>query len=211
MTTKAISELEFVHRFEPGADPAAQPLLLLHGTGGDENDLIEVGRMVSPGSALLSPRGKVLEGGAPRFFRRLAEGIFDQQDLEFRTAELAHFLNQAAATYGFDQSKLIALGFSNGANIASSVLIRFPETLAGAILLRGMVPFVPSELPDLRSKHILLSNGTRDPIVPREQPEQLAADFRRSGADVELHWQSAGHALTPGDIAVASTWLRKLA
>jgi phospholipase/carboxylesterase len=211
MTTEAIPTLDFVHRFEPGADPAARPLLLLHGTGGDENDLIEVGRMVSPGSVLLSPRGKVLEHGAPRFFRRLAEGVFDQQDLEFRTAELARFLTQAAAAYGFDQSRLIALGFSNGANIASSLLLRFPESLAGAILLRGMVPFVPSESPDLRSKHILLSNGVHDPIVPRQQPEQLAADLRRHGASVELQWQPAGHALIPGDIAVASTWLRKLA
>src|SRR5689334_14873637 len=151
--------LSFVHRFEPATGPDRPPLLLLHGTGGDEADLLPLGRALSPSSALLSPRGKVLENGMPRFFRRFAEGQFDQQDLAFRTDELAVFVRTAAAHYGFDPKRVFAVGFSNGANIASSLVLRHPEVLAGAILIRGMVPFRPTEPSDFAGKPVLLLNG----------------------------------------------------
>jgi len=143
----AATQLSFVHRFEPGTDRATPPLLLLHGTGGDENDLIELGRMVSPDGALVSPRGKVLEGGMPRFFRRLAEGIFDEDDVKRRAHELADFIGEARETYGLPAP--IALGFSNGANIAAAISLLRPEALAGAVLIRAMVPLSEPTAADL--------------------------------------------------------------
>ena len=204
---KATSGLGFAHRFEPGTDALAPVLLLLHGTGGDENDLIPLGRTISPGSPLLSPRGNVLENGMPRFFRRLAEGVFDLEDLALRTSELAHFLEDAANNYHLDPSRLIAVGFSNGANIAASLLLSSPQTLAGAVLIRAMVPFVPTTIPDLTGKPILLLSGQLDPIIPAAQPEQLAAIFESAGANVSLRWQRAGHSLTPADVSIATEWL----
>jgi predicted esterase len=181
--------------------------LLLHGTGGDEDDLLPLGRTISPGSALLSVRGKVLENGMPRFFRRLAEGVFDLEDLHRRTAELACFLDAAAQRYRFEPDSLMAVGFSNGANIAASLLLSSPETLAGAILMRAMVPFLPATLPRLAGKPILLLSGQLDPIVPLRQPEELAGTFRSAGAVVTLHWERAGHSLTQADVSVAAEWL----
>ena len=207
MTAKSSVDLGFVHRFEAGTDPEAPTLLLLHGTGGDENDLIPLGRAIAPGAALLSARGKVLEHGMPRFFRRLAEGVFDQDDLRRRTEELATFIEAASREYGIQQERLIAVGFSNGANIAASTLLRYPHSLAGAVLIRAMVPFVPEQTPRLAQKPILLLSGERDSIVPRNQPEELARIFRSAGADVSLHWEPADHALTPGDVAIAREWL----
>ncbi len=163
--------------------------------------------MIAPGAALLSPRGKVLENGMPRFFRRFAEGQFDQQDLAFRTEELAGFIRSAAAHYGFDPNQLFALGFSNGANIASSLMLRHPETLAGAILIRGMVPFHPTDAPDLSRKPVLLLNGKLDPIAPPAEAEALESIFRSANADVQLHWENAGHGLTQGDVSTARQWL----
>jgi phospholipase/carboxylesterase len=209
MTAKPTIDLGFVHRFESGTDPGAPTLLLLHGTGGDENDLIPLGRAIAPGAALLSARGKVLEHGMPRFFRRLAEGVFDQEDLKRRTAELAEFIEAASREYGIRQERLIGVGFSNGANIAASTLLRYPDRLAGAVLIRAMVPFVPELTPRLAQKPILLLSGERDSIVPKNQPEELASIFRSAGADVSLHWQPADHAVTPGDVAIARDWLRR--
>jgi phospholipase/carboxylesterase len=200
-------DLGFIHRFEPAGNPAEPILLLLHGTGGDENDLISLGRTIAPESALLSPRGKVLENGVPRFFRRLAEGVFDLQDLAHRTAELAHFLDWAALRYSFLLDRLVAVGFSNGANIAASLLLSFPDRLAGAILIRAMLPYVPNTVPSLLDKPILLLNGQLDPIVPLNQPEQLATVFRTAGAEVTLQWRKAGHALTQADVVAAMEWL----
>src|SRR4051794_25830930 len=194
------SALDFVHRFVPGAEHSRATLLLLHGTGGNEDDLLPLGPMIAPGAALLSPRGKVLENGMPRFFRRFAEGQFDQQDLAFRTEELAGFIRAAAEQYGFDPKQLFALGFSNGANIASSLMLRDPEILAGAILIRGMVPFRPAENPDLSRKPVLLLNGKLDPIAPPAEAEALQSIFRSANAEVELHWENAGHGLTQGDV-----------
>ncbi len=201
------TQLDFVHRFVPGADRSGPTLLLLHGTGGNEEDLLPLGPMVAPGAALLSPRGKVLESGMPRFFRRFAEGQFDQQDLAFRTEELAGFLRSAAAQYQFDPKQLYALGFSNGANIASSLLLRHPDALAGAVLIRGMVPFEPAEPPNLSGKPVLLLNGRLDPIAPPAQAEALLSIFRSANADAQLHWENGGHGLTQGDLAAARHWV----
>ncbi|MGI9069923.1 MAG: alpha/beta hydrolase [Bryobacteraceae bacterium] len=210
MSTGASPNLGFTHRFESARDATAPTLLLLHGTGGDENDLLPLGRAIVPGAALLSPRGKVLENGMPRFFRRLAEGVFDQEDLAFRTRDLAEFIDAASENYGIDRTRLFALGFSNGANMAASVLLRFPEKLAGAILIRAMVPFVPKQVPDLRGKSVLLLSGREDPIVPTDQAEELADIFKSAGADVTLHWENAGHALTQGDVSTARDWLPRV-
>src|SRR5689334_9136078 len=155
---------DFIHEFVPGT--SNRTLLLLHGTGGNERDLIPLGRELDPNAALLSLRGKVLENGMPRFFRRLAEGVFDLEDLKNRTEELANFLESARADYGLEQNPLIAAGYSNGANIAASLILRFPHHLAAAVLFRAMVPFKPDTLPDLRGRHIFLSAGQRDAIVP---------------------------------------------
>src|SRR3954463_16668755 len=143
-------DLEFSHVFEPRTGTSTPPVLLLHGTGGNEHDLLPLGRAVAPGSALLSPRGKVLENGMPRFFRRLAEGVFDEQDLIRRTHELADFIEEAAAHYGFDATKVVAIGYSNGANIAGGTLLLRPGILSGAALLRPMVPLIPQALPELK-------------------------------------------------------------
>jgi len=203
MTTR----IDFIHRFEPAsAGTSGSTLLLLHGTGGNENDLLPVGRAVAPGAALLSPRGHVLENGMPRFFRRLAEGVFDHEDLVARTHELADFVADAAKRYGFDAKRVFAVGFSNGANIAGSMMLLRPETLAGAVLLRPMVPFEPKTPPDLRGRRALVAAGKADPIVPLEQSERLAVILREAGADVTLHWSPGGHTLDRADLAAAAAW-----
>ncbi len=201
----------YVHHFEPARDPAAPQLLLLHGTGGDEHDLIPLGRQLAPGAALLSPRGDVLERGAPRFFRRLAEGVFDLEDVERRTQALADFVAAAAARYGFDATRLTAVGFSNGANIAASLLLRRPEALAAAALLRPMVVLepAPGALPALAGKRVLISSGDFDPIVPADHPTRLAALFRQAGATVSLATHPASHGLVPADLAAAQAFLAR--
>jgi phospholipase/carboxylesterase len=206
-----MSGLDFIHRFVPALKPqATSTLLLLHGTGGDENDMIPLGRDLDPGAALLSPRGKVLENGMPRFFRRLAEGIFDEEDVIRRAGELADFVDAAAARYEFDPKRVIAIGYSNGANIASAILLLRPEVLAGAVLFRAMVPLVPPVLPKLAHVRILLSSGKQDPIVPAENAERLVAMLREAGADVTLRFEPAGHALAFGDIEAAKEWFANL-
>jgi phospholipase/carboxylesterase len=202
-----MTTLSYHHRFIPGSDPSAPPLLLLHGTGGDENDLIPLGQKLSPGSALLSPRGDVLEQGMPRFFRRLAEGVFDLTEVAARAEALADFIASAAGHYRLDQKKLTAVGFSNGANIAASVLLLRPESLAGAILLRPMIVLQPKEVSDLSGKRILISSGKQDPIVPDDHPAGLAQLFRRAGASVTLRAQAAGHSLVPADVSDAQKFL----
>ncbi len=198
-----------IHRFEPGNRPERPPVLLLHGTGGDENDLLPLGRMVAPGAALLSPRGRVLEGGMPRFFRRLAEGIFDEADLRRRAHELADFVGEARGTYGL--AAPVALGFSNGANIAAAMLLLRPEALAGAALIRGMVPFSEPPEVELEGKPVLLLSGSGDPILPVENARRLAATLRAAGADVQHEILPAGHPLTQADVNLTATWLRRFA
>jgi phospholipase/carboxylesterase len=194
--------------FEPGPDPASPPLLLLHGTGGDEHDLIPLARQLSPGSALLSPRGNVLERGAPRFFARLAEGVFDAAEITRRTHELADFIAAATKNHGLDPARLTALGFSNGANIAASLLLLRPGSLAAAALLRPMVVIEPTALPRLDGRRVLISSGRHDPIVPPDHPQRLADTFRKAGAGVDLQMHAASHQLVPADLAAVIRWLR---
>lgn len=204
------NEILFEHRFIPPRESVANArvLLLLHGTGGDENDLLPLGHELDPEAALLSPRGKVLENGMPRFFRRLAEGVFDEADVVRRANELADFVGAAAARYEFDPRGVTAVGYSNGANIAAAILLLRPEVLASAILFRAMVPLVPPQPPDLAHARVLISSGAHDPIVPVENAERLAAMLREAGANVALHFESVGHPLGAGDIAAAKEWLR---
>jgi predicted esterase/catechol 2,3-dioxygenase-like lactoylglutathione lyase family enzyme len=203
--------LGFVHRYVPpesGSELAGgTTLLLLHGTGGDENDLLPLGRNLLPGAGLLSPRGKVLERGAPRFFRRLAEGVFDQEDLARRTEELASFVEAATATYGLERDGIVAAGFSNGANIAGSLLFRRPGLLRGAVLLSPMVPYEPEELPNLEGTSVFIGAGRSDPIAPAAQVERLASMLRDAGADVVVHWQNAGHTVTKDELDAAQRWI----
>jgi len=202
-------DLGFVHRFIPPQHTAdaAPTLLLLHGTGGDETDLLPLGQALAPGAALLSPRGKVSENGMPRFFRRLAEGVFDVEDLERRTHELADFVEAASAAYGFDGSKVIAVGFSNGANITASTLLLRPRVLGGAILFHPMVPLVPEPLPDLATTPVFIGAGRFDPLVPVDNTERLATLLRQCGSEVTLAWQPGGHALSREEVEAARDWL----
>lgn len=198
-----------VHRWEPPTAPVGATLLLLHGTGGDESDLLPLGRRMLPGAGLLGVRGNVSEHGAPRFFRRLAEGVFDMEDLHRRTGELGDFVDAAAEHYGFDREWVIAVGFSNGANVAASLMLSRPQALGGGILFRAMVPFEPDPTPRLDGKSVLLAEGRFDPMIPVAQAERLAELFRAAGADVEVEWQETGHQLTPKDIRAAESWLAR--
>jgi phospholipase/carboxylesterase/glyoxalase family protein len=212
MSTNAQPFSDFIHRFIPAEthrqeDEPSPTLLLLHGTGGNENDLLDLGHMLLPAAARLSPRGRVLENTMPRFFRRLAEGIFDIPDLQARTYELADFVQAASQHYRFDPQRVIAVGFSNGANIAASMLFLCPSVLAGAVLFHPMVPFVPSQLPDLAHTPIFISAGRVDPIVSTGQTEQLGALLRECGADVTIHWHDGGHVITQHDVHTARVWL----
>lgn len=196
---------DFVHVFKRGTIDTT--LLLLHGTGGDERDLLPLAEILLPAASVLSPRGQVLENGMPRFFRRLAEGVFDEDDLRRRAADLALFIASAADRHHFDPNRVIAVGFSNGANIASAVLLLHPGALAGAIVIRGQVPVVPDPLPALQGAVVLISNGRSDPLVSAEETERLAALLRGAGADVTLAWQPGGHQLTQSDLETARAWL----
>ena len=183
-------------------------LLLLHGTGGNENDLVPIAKMLEiKNAAILSPRGKVLENGMPRFFRRLAEGVFDIEDLKFRTNELADFIYNASKVYTLNLNRIMAIGYSNGANIAASILLLRPEILSSAILFRPMIPLVPDTLPNLSSKHILISAGAHDPIIPRYQTEELFDLLKKVEARVSIQWQNSGHELTQRDVVAASEWV----
>jgi phospholipase/carboxylesterase len=206
------SQLGFIHTFIPSdserTDDNSLNLLLLHGTGGDENDLISVARMLEiTNASILSPRGKVLENGMPRFFRRLAEGVFDIEDLKFRTNELADFVQKASKAYTFNLNRTMAIGYSNGANIAASILLLRPEILSSAILFRPMIPLVPDTLPNLSSKHVLISAGLHDPIVPRYQTEDLFDLLKKVEANVSIQWQNSGHELSQRDIKAAKDWV----
>jgi phospholipase/carboxylesterase len=198
------TELSHPHRYVPATAPDKSPILLLHGTGGDENDLVPLGQTVAPGAALLSPRGKVLEGGMPRFFRRLAEGIFDEQDVRRRANELADFVHDARNAYGLTAP--IALGFSNGANIAAAVLLLRPEALAGSVLLRAMVPLMDPPQVNLHDKPILILSGSDDSIIPAENAARLESILKDAGGSVDHRTLPAGHGLTQADVTIAKAW-----
>jgi len=215
--------LGFIHRFiqpsdemgtrqalgSKGKKAKITTFLLLHGTGGNEEDLIPLAHDLSHKAAILSPRGKVLENGVvPRFFRRLAEGVFDIEDLKYRTNELADFVKDASNAYDFDMHHVTAVGYSNGANIGASMLLLRPEILSAAVLFRAMVPLVPETLPNLTNKHIFMSSGLYDPIVTRQEAEKLFGLFRRVGAKVTINWQESGHELTIDEVQRAKEWLQ---
>jgi predicted esterase len=200
-------ELGFIHRFIPGTRPGVPALLLLHGTGGDENDLVELGQDLAPGAPLLSPRGRILERGMPRFFRRLAEGVFDIPDLKHQAQELARFLEEARVRYALGDRPPIAVGLSNGANIAAALLLLHPGSLSGAVLFRPMVPLVPEQLPNLRGVRVLIAGGQQDTMIVPAQSRALADLLSKAGADVSVHWSNAGHRLVQDDLIAAERWL----
>jgi len=201
-------DLGFVHRFLPAGDSSTnETLVVLHGTGGDENDLIGIGQAIAPGAAILSPRGNVLENGARRFFSRLAEGVFDPLEVRSRAKELAQFIRAAISKYNLDAARVFAFGFSNGANIASTVMLIEPGLLQGAILFRPMLVFEPDQKPDLAGAGVLISAGRMDPIVSTQNVQQLVELLSSAGAEVTLKWQLAAHNLVPSEVREASDWL----
>jgi predicted esterase len=199
--------LKHLYAFEPSTSGSSRTLLVLHGTGGDERSLVPLARALDPQSAILSPRGNVMEGSAPRFFRRLAEGVFDEPDLIARTHDLADFVEEAASKHEIDPNQVVAVGYSNGANIAASLLLLRPEVLCGAILLRAMVPLEPVSLPNLVGKHVLMLTGEFDPILPPDNAQRLASMLRQYGADVKYELLRSGHELTRRDVELATEWL----
>ncbi len=201
-------DLGFVHRFVPAPEPGSgETLVVLHGTGGNENELIGIGQAVAPGAAILSPRGNVSENGALRFFKRLAEGVFDPKEVRSRADELARFIRAATTRYGLDATRIYALGYSNGANIASTVMFIEPQLLQGAILLRPMLVFEPEKTSDLSGSSVFISAGRMDPIVPVISVERLVELFEASHAETTLKWQLTGHSLGPGEVREAAEWL----
>ncbi|MFC5464079.1 alpha/beta hydrolase [Lederbergia graminis] len=198
------------HIFKKGKDATNPTLLLLHGTGGTEQDLLPLADKVDPKANVLSVRGNILENGMPRFFKRLAEGVFDEEDLVFRTKELNAFLDEAAEKYEFDRNNIISIGYSNGANIAASLLFHYEDALKGAILHHPMVPRRGIELPNLSGRAVFIGAGTNDPICPAQESEDLASLLRGAGADVQLHWENRGHQLTFTEVEAAREWYLKL-
>jgi phospholipase/carboxylesterase len=198
------------HIFNKGKDLTKPTILLLHGTGGNELDLLPLAGRIDEDASVLSVRGNILENGMPRFFRRLAEGVFDEEDLIFRTNELNEFLHEAAEKYGFQRDNIIAIGYSNGANIAASLLFHYQNALRAAILHHPMVPRRGIELPDLSGKAVFIAAGTNDPICSPQESEELKSLLENAKADVELHWENRGHQLTMGEVEAAAQWYRKL-
>ena len=198
------------HIFQKGKDPSKPTLLLLHGTGGTEMDLIPLAGKIDEDCSILSVRGNVLENGMPRFFKRLAEGVFDEEDLVFRTKELLEFLEESANKYHFDQKNLVALGYSNGANIAASLLFHYSNALRGAMLLHPMVPRRGIELPDLTNVDVFISAGSNDPICPPNETKDLHTLIEAANAQVEVHWENYGHQLTYSELDAAKLWYQKI-
>ncbi|NRD76988.1 alpha/beta hydrolase [Bacillus sp. BRMEA1] len=198
------------HLFNKGQDPTKPTFLLLHGTGGNELDLLPVAGRIDDEANVLSVRGNVLENGMPRFFRRLAEGIFDEEDLIFRTKELNQFLDVAAEKYGFDRDNIIAIGYSNGANMAASLLFHYQHALKGAILHHPMVPRKGMDLPDLSGKSVFIAAGTNDPICSPLESAELQSLLETANAKVELHWENHGHQLTIEEVEAAAEWYKGL-
>jgi predicted esterase len=197
--------VEFIHKFLPGRLPVT--VLLLHGSGGDENDLLPVARALAPGAAFLSPRGKVMDQGLRRFF------ALDRSDLHERAAELAEWVGEAAKQYRIDPARLYALGYSNGANIAAALMLLHPGSMAGACLLRsramvGAEAF-PDGLPSLEGAPVLISAGQSDHLITPGDAEALAKLLTDAGARVDLAIQNAGHDLTPADFSLAKQWFSK--
>lgn len=198
--------LEVKHIFQKGNDTSKPTLLILHGTGGNELDMLPIAGMIDNDASVLSVRGNVLENGMPRFFRRIAEGVFDEEDLVYRTQELNEFLDKAAKEYEFDRNNIVAIGYSNGANIAASLLFHYEDALKGAILHHPMVPRRGIELPNLTGKSVFIAAGTNDPICPAQESEELKSLLEDAQANVEIHWENYGHQLTRTEIEAARDW-----
>jgi phospholipase/carboxylesterase len=199
---------DFIHEFVPGS--SNRTLLLLHGTGGNERDLLPLGHELDSSASLLSPLGKILENGMPRFFRRLAEGVFDLEDLKMRTNELADFVAAAVRHYKLATGHVVGVGYSNGANIAASMLLLRPEILHVAILFRAMVPLIPDSMPDLLFVDVWMGAGDHDPIVPRSETQRLVDLLRRAGANVTIRFTNGTHGLTDTEVGTAKRWLEEL-
>jgi len=199
------------HIFNKGSNPTKPTLLLLHGTGGNELDLLPLAKQVDVEANVLSVRGNVVENGMPRFFKRLAEGVFDEEDLVFQTKELNKFLDEAAVKYDFNRENIIAIGYSNGANIAASLLFHYANALQGAILHHPMVPRRNITLPNLSNKSVLITAGTNDPICLPEESKELQTILESANATADIHWEDNGHQLTQTEVTAASDWYAKLA
>ncbi len=197
------------HIFIEGKDVHAPTLLLLHGTGGNERDLLPIAEMIAPEASILGVKGNVSENGMPRFFRRLAEGVFDEEDLIFRTNELNQFLDDMSVKYNFDRNKILAIGYSNGANIAASLMYHHEDALQGAILLHAMVPRRGVQIPDLKGTPVFIGAGVNDPLIPQAETKELADVLRVANANVTEHWGQAGHQLTREEIEEAKAWYEK--
>ncbi|RCW71878.1 alpha/beta hydrolase [Saliterribacillus persicus] len=197
------------HIFKAGENLKGPTLLLLHGTGGTENDLLPLAEMVDPQANILSVRGNVSENGMPRFFKRLAEGVFDEEDLIYQTKELHEFLDEAAEEYGFDRNYIIAIGYSNGANIAASLLFHYQDALNGAVLHHPMVPRRNIELPDLSSVKVLITAGHNDPLCTEEESYELESTLKENGANVDIHWENNGHQLSQTEVEAAKKWYQE--
>ncbi len=202
-------QTDFIHQFVP-ASGSPTTVLLLHGTGGDENDLIPIGRGLAPGAALLSPRGRVDERGMARFFRRIREGVFDEEDIRLRAAEIEKFVRDAAEQYQFDPSRVAALGYSNGANMAAALMLLHPRLLSGAVLMRATLPLQPDAIPHLASTPVLILAGEHDSVLPKEGTEKLAQVLSYAGASVEVRWHNMGHELGPEDFTAARDFFKSL-
>jgi predicted esterase len=200
-------DLGFIHNYIPNPHDDGRVLLLLHGTGGNEDDLVGIGQMLDQKAAILAPRGKVLESGMPRYFRRLAEGVFDIEDLKFRTNELVGFLQLASKKYRFDLSSVVAIGYSNGANIAASMLLLSPGSVQSAILFRAMMPLELEKMPSLRNTRVFLSGGKFDSIIPKKKTEELWHYLEDAGAEVRMNWEDSTHSLTADEMERAKNWL----
>jgi phospholipase/carboxylesterase len=198
------------HIFRKGNLDKKPILLLLHGTGGNEKSLLPLADMIDPEASVLSVRGNVLENGMPRFFRRLSEGVFDMEDLVVRTQELHNFLHDVSLQYGFLREQVVAVGYSNGANIAGSLLFHHEDALRAAILFHPMVPKRGVPLPLLDKLPVFIGAGKNDPLIPVKETEDLKSLLEGAGADVTTHWESSGHQLTMSEVEAAAAWYRQL-
>jgi phospholipase/carboxylesterase len=196
--------------YQSAGNASAYTLLLLHGTGGDEQDLLPLAPRLGNGFNVVSLRGNVEENGMPRFFRRLAMGVFDEKDVHFRTHEMIHFLKELAADEGFDSNKIIALGYSNGANIAGATLMLYPELLAGAILFRPMQPLsgLETSFETQRQQPVFMSSGTQDNTVNPAATAAYATLLNANGFKVSDYEINTGHQLTQQDITLAAKWMK---
>jgi phospholipase/carboxylesterase len=201
-------DLGFIHNFIPSNKPDGRILLLLHGTGGNEDDLLTIGQLIDPRATVLAPRGKVLEAGMPRFFRRFAEGVFDIEDLKFRSKELADFVEKASEKYGFNCHSITAVGYSNGANITASLLLLHPRVIQNAIMFRVMLPLAPQTTPNLSGKSVFMSCGRFDSFIPQDKSIELKVTLEKAGAEVVLNWEDSTHSLVQQEIDKARDWFR---